>query len=494
MPMRAQNKHPTESEFMSPTATTQPMAVPAHPAAEQLSPAARPQAGSPADVPLSVSPGTLRVASMSLVIPPSELVTSHMLGAARGAADAQASAEVNFISGVGADTGSRHSDVVRAVATGTAAQRERDHRICQHTGCYPTGSGTSESQPRLGTALDGEDITARAAACQAGTACTRSDQAAAGSVRSPAEPRTNAAAVDAGLLSKCLRAGPPASAEEVFSFNHTSQCGRLTATRKPNLHRVEAREHAAAVASAACPSAPANREPCCARAQVRAPSGGIDLIAGTEPQRSDPSLPSEDPAAATTTDELPHPPHAAADGIANVVAPTAADRPANGDAKKFVSRVWAEGKKSARHFRRHSTGEDFEASAGPRGKDGYGDASDTRHVGVGSRWYDPRKDVVLRIECATDAQTRVRRQAHADVRQNTFAHVCARSCWSCAAVCPAVCPLMCQPAVGEAACHLCAGKDPVFAAVHLRRHNTAHRPGCSEVPQTGQVCCLTNAV
>jgi len=35
----------------------------------------------------------------------------------------------------------------------------------------------------------------------------------------------------------------------------------------------------------------------------------------------------------------------------------------------------------------------------------------------------------------------------------------------------------------------CAGKDPVFAAVHLRRHNPAHRPGRAKVPQTRQVCC-----
>jgi len=158
---------------------------------------------------------------------------------------------------------------------------------------------------------------------------------------------------------------------------------------------------------------------------VCAQSDGIDLIAGTEPQRSDPAVLTEEPAA----DELPHTPHAAAHGTASGVAPTAADRPANGDAKKFVSRVWAEGKKSARHFRRHSTGEDFEASAGPRGKDGYGDASDTRHVGVGSRWYDPRKDVVLRIECATDAQTRVRRRAHGDVRK-TCPHISSQSMFS----------------------------------------------------------------
>ena len=35
----------------------------------------------------------------------------------------------------------------------------------------------------------------------------------------------------------------------------------------------------------------------------------------------------------------------------------------------------------------------------------------------------------------------------------------------------------------------CAGKDLVLAAVHLRWHNIAHRPGRAQVPQARQVCC-----
>ena len=139
---------------------------------------------------------------------------------------------------------------------------------------------------------------------------------------------------------------------------------------------------------------------------MRQQSGGIDLIAGTEPERGGSPQPTDETAAVSPAKGLLHQPQPRAGGTANGIAHTAAKGPASGDIAN--GQVWDEGKKRARHFRRHSTGEDFEASAGPRGKDGYGDASDTRHVGVGSRWYDPRKDVVLRIECATDAQTRVR--------------------------------------------------------------------------------------
>ena len=151
-------------------------------------------------------------------------------------------------------------------------------------------------------------------------------------------------------------------------------------------------------------------------------SGSIDLIAGAEPERSDSSRPTVAPAAAGAMNGSPQSYHTSADGAASGVAHNAANGLVIGDAVKAVSRLWGEGKKSARHFRRHSTGEDFEASAGPRGKDGYGDANDTRHVGVGSHWYDPREDVVLRIECATDAQTRVRR--HMVTRAATHFHAC----------------------------------------------------------------------
>ena len=142
---------------------------------------------------------------------------------------------------------------------------------------------------------------------------------------------------------------------------------------------------------------------------MRAQSGSIDSIAGTEPERSDLCQTTETaPAAVKAASERPddRPAEhgaAAANGTAIGTDDNDADEPINGhDLKAGVYE-----KKSVHHFRRYSTGEDFEASAGPRGKDGYGDASDTRHVGTGSRWYDPRKDVVLRIECATDAQTRV---------------------------------------------------------------------------------------
>ena len=141
---------------------------------------------------------------------------------------------------------------------------------------------------------------------------------------------------------------------------------------------------------------------------MRAQSGSIESIAGTEPENSSLSQsPEAAPAAVEAADGGRHLPDSAAAGTANGMAHTeAADLPDRGAA--VTGEADGVGKLSTKHFRRYSTGEDFEASAGPRGKDGYGDATDTRHVSAGSRWYDPRKDVVLRIECATDAQSRVR--------------------------------------------------------------------------------------
>ena len=136
-------------------------------------------------------------------------------------------------------------------------------------------------------------------------------------------------------------------------------------------------------------------------------SGSIDSIAGTEAERSDLRQSSEAaPAAVTAADDGPAPRDDAANGTVNGVGHLDTHQPDKGAA--LNGRNPGDGKSGARHFRRYSTGEDFEASAGPRGKDSYGDAADTQHVGAGSRWYDPRKDVVLRIECATDAQSKVR--------------------------------------------------------------------------------------
>ena len=138
---------------------------------------------------------------------------------------------------------------------------------------------------------------------------------------------------------------------------------------------------------------------------MRTQSGdSIDQISGTD--GAERSVPSETtavrpPTATEAAYEAPHSPKNAASGVNGVAGtPSAQTNTADEGALK-------EGKSRAQHMRRYSTGEDFEASAGPRGKDGYGDADDMRHVGAGSRFYDPRKDVVLRIECATDAQTRV---------------------------------------------------------------------------------------
>jgi len=214
--MPVQDEQRLEPQGNSPT--TAPVPVPMQPAERSPS-----QAGSlTEDAPLSVSPGTLRVASMSLVTPPSELVTSDMLGAARGAAGAEASAEVSSSSGLGPATDSRASNVLGAVARGAAAQRGRDHRGSQHDSRPAADSGGLQTQPSLSTVPCSADVTAHGAACQAATACTHSDQAAAEhqplNARSPAEPRTDAAPVDAGLLSNILRAGPHASMEQVSTI------------------------------------------------------------------------------------------------------------------------------------------------------------------------------------------------------------------------------------------------------------------------------------
>ena len=138
--------------------------------------------------------------------------------------------------------------------------------------------------------------------------------------------------------------------------------------------------------------------------QVRTQSGSIDRVSGTDAAEvSDLSRSTVvgPPKVAGAANDARHSPDHAANGNANGISDAVAQ------AGAADGGVLSDGNLRAKQFRRYSTGEDFEASAGPRGKDGYGDADDTRHVGAGSRYYDPRKDVVLRIECATDAQTRV---------------------------------------------------------------------------------------
>ena len=56
---------------------------------------------------------------------------------------------------------------------------------------------------------------------------------------------------------------------------------------------------------------------------------------------------------------------------------------------------------------RETSVEDFEATAEPRANDGLGDADDLRHISAASSQYDPRRDVVLRMECSSDRATRV---------------------------------------------------------------------------------------
>ena len=206
-----------EPQGGSPTATTAPVPVP-------MQPSERPQAqaGSPADAPLSVSPGTLRVASMSLVTPPSELVTSDMLGAARSTADLPALAEVSVSSGLAPDTGSSTSNMLRIIARGAAVQHEGTDTSFRLASRPAAGScGDCETQKSLGRAPHGADVTAHSPASgQAGPpARTYSDQAAAEhkplNVLSPAQPTVDTGAVDGGLLSNFMRAGPHAPLEEV---------------------------------------------------------------------------------------------------------------------------------------------------------------------------------------------------------------------------------------------------------------------------------------
>jgi hypothetical protein len=58
------------------------------------------------------------------------------------------------------------------------------------------------------------------------------------------------------------------------------------------------------------------------------------------------------------------------------------------------------------------SGEDFEATAEPRANDGFGDADDLRHISAASSQYDPRRDVVLRMECSSDRATKVHFRGH----------------------------------------------------------------------------------
>ena len=143
--------------------------------------------------------------------------------------------------------------------------------------------------------------------------------------------------------------------------------------------------------------------------RMQAQSGSIDRISSTDAaELSDLSQTTISGAAAArgaAACQAPHNPDHAANGIANGTDDAVRAQPAQTSTAK--GGVPTDGKAKPQHLRRQSTGDDFEASAAPRGKDGYGDADDTRHVGAGSQYYDPRKDVVLRIECATDAQTRV---------------------------------------------------------------------------------------
>ena len=216
-PMSVPTGQRQEPPCSSPTAATGPVPVPAQPA-EQL----ESQAGSPADAPLSLSPGTLRVASLSLVTPPSELVTSDMLGAAARGAGAQPHAFAASSTRSGPIAGGSTSDMLRALARGAVAKRNLKSAIGQRSE-QPALSrqAAGPGQGPGGAAAPHADVRASppaaASAAETGriSGVAAANQHDGGGMSTPAELEAGAAGVDTGLLASFLQAGPRASVEEV---------------------------------------------------------------------------------------------------------------------------------------------------------------------------------------------------------------------------------------------------------------------------------------
>ena len=227
-------------------AAASPVSIPARAAVGPDS-----QSGSFTDAPLSLSPGTLRIASLSLVTPPSELVTNDMLGAAaEGAAAPRAATAAGASPAEPAYTGTTTSDMLKAVARSAASARAVNYNSVRGNtaaGAGSTADGAIEAaEGTASPAFDGlstrggmrpEPGRLRAAGEQrplrpneggkgrASAAGTdqggRDAENGLKQTGHPQSPLPGAAAplVDAGLLSSFMSAGPRGSFEQV---SHTA--------------------------------------------------------------------------------------------------------------------------------------------------------------------------------------------------------------------------------------------------------------------------------
>ena len=228
-----------------------PVPVPAH-AGEQ--PAS--QSGSFADAPLSLSPGTLRIASLSLVTPPSELVTRDMLGAAaEGSAVPRADPSAAGVSGGRSDPadGARGttSDMLRAVAKAAALSPALSHpQPASHAAAAAdtTASSTVAATLESSAVLPGDEGATAGVIRQrlAGRVVAAGDQRPllTGQGGNQNRPVGSDAAkvfelgpashtVDAGLLTSFMQAGPRFSLEKVTATACVAGCTVVRMTWAP---------------------------------------------------------------------------------------------------------------------------------------------------------------------------------------------------------------------------------------------------------------------
>ena len=217
------------------------------------------QSGSYADAPLSLSPGTLRIASLSLVTPPSELVTRDMLGAAAGGV-AVPRDNPTVAGASGARSGAADvvrnpsSDALRAVAKGAASLRALNMLSKRNSagadvesnkvgaagqgvappaggGDKPSTRGDMQVEPGGGPGVlayqQPVPVVAEGAARSPSAGSDAADTEVAkvaehlGAVR-PSGLGADVPAVDAGLLSSFMEAGPRCSLEEVTAATHAT--------------------------------------------------------------------------------------------------------------------------------------------------------------------------------------------------------------------------------------------------------------------------------
>ena len=216
-----------------------------------------------ADAPLSLSPGTLRIASLSLVTPPSELVTSDMLGAAvEGVAALREEATAAGTNGardsLADNRGEPTSNMLRAVAKGAKrawaldSPRTRGSAAAEGSTTSNTveavGQGVSAPPDVEGPGTGGgtlPDPGGPGAACDqqgpppsldgigwpraAGSDAAASDVAKAVEQVGASRPPVlgpGVPVVDAGLLRSFMQAGPRCSLEQVTTAAHAAGSAR----------------------------------------------------------------------------------------------------------------------------------------------------------------------------------------------------------------------------------------------------------------------------